>query len=145
MSRIQDFFERYGWEVFDGEEAQWHTTFKGELALYPLYVREADGFVFFSIVPFLLLPKPEAAQVFYAALLRWNRLLNWVKFSLEPDLAVSLSLEIPAPDLSFERFSEALDLLRQIADGTYLELLNLSQNPKFEPQFRLPERSSHTA
>lgn len=142
---LAKYFERYGWEVFASDDGQWQTTFRGELALYPLYVRQADGFVFFSLVPFLLPPKLEAAQAFFAALLRWNRLLNWVKFSLEPDLSVSLSLEIPEPDLSYQRFAEALDLLRYVADGTYLELLNLSQNPQFEPQFRLPERSSHSA
>jgi hypothetical protein len=127
---IDRYFDRYGWAVERTSEDSWRTTFRGELALYPLYVRLTEKYLFLSIVPFLLKPKPEAAQRFYWAMLRYNRDMNLAKLALDPDGDVVLTIELPLDGFDYPTFEQALSLLSYYADLTYRELLNLSQDPR---------------
>ncbi len=132
---IESYFGRYGWSVEKVGEKVWRTAFRGDVAVYPLYLRLTGGFIFIAISPFVLTGAIEQQERFYWALLRYNREMDMAKFAVDADGDVVLAIELPAQGFDYGAFEEALDLLCQYADLSYLELLNLAQDPKSKTRF----------
>ncbi len=132
---IDRFFTRYGWRVERLSDEVWRTAFRGDVAVYPLFVKLTPEFVYLTIVPFVVAPRAEARERVYWALLRFNREMALAKFALDEDGDVLLTVELSTTGLDYPLFEEALTLLTHYADLAYREVLNLAQDPSSRSRF----------
>jgi len=128
---IDGYFQEYGWTFQRPEGGRdWQTAVRCDVAVFRIAVRLTDNWVFFTMVPFVLGPRdPQCTERLYRHLLRLNRDITLAKFALDEDGDVLLTVELPAKDLSYETFCDAIGALTYYADDTYVELLNLALMP----------------
>lgn len=127
---IDSFFEQYGWTFEKSGDDVWHTGFRGDVSSYRIFIKVTEHWVYFTIAPFVVAPKDEAfAHRLHWHLLRSNRDINMAKFCLDTGGDVVLTVEMPAENLDYSEFSDALGALSYYADDTYLEILNLAKTP----------------
>jgi hypothetical protein len=121
---LPGYFERYGWAFEKRDATLFRTGFVGETSGFDIWVRLTDGFVGFTINPYL--PKPEQrphGAVVFAALLSANHELNLAKFSLDEDGDIALSVEMPAADFGYSQFNDGLTAIAHYADAQRERLL----------------------
>jgi len=127
---IEQYFEQYGWSYQRADENTFRTGFRGDVSSFVIYVRLTKNWVYFTIVPFVVAPKEaECKRKLYQHLLRLNYEINLAKFGVDSDGDIVLAVELPREKLDYNEFSDALGALSYYADETYLEALNLAQNP----------------
>lgn len=127
---IDSYFEQYEWAYEKSKENVWLTGFRGDVSSFRIFVKVTEHWVYFTISPFVVAPKDEAAtHRLNWHLLRLNRDINMAKFCLDSDGDIVLTVELPTESLDYSEFSDALGALSHYADDTYLEILNLAQTP----------------
>lgn len=127
---IEQYFEQYGWSYQRLDDTTFRTGFRGDVSSFIIYVRLSKNWVYFTIVPFVVAPKDETCKhKLYEHLLRLNHEINMAKFGVDKDGDIVLSVELPREKLDYNEFSDALGALCYYSDETYLEALNLAQDP----------------
>ena len=56
------------------------------------------------------------------------------KFSLDEEDNVELSVEIPLEGVDYNAFADGLNAVSHTADMFHLEILNISQDPEYDPK-----------
>ena len=128
--RVEELLTQDEWpfERLDGHT--WRSGFRGDVNSFRFFVRLTESWIFFTIVPFVVAPRSQAAALgLYALLLRLNREINMAKFALDDDGDVVLTVELPTQNLDDTEFRDALDALSYYADRHYLAVLNEAQRP----------------
>jgi len=137
---LQAYFEQYGWTYErTGEGAQitdYRTSFRGDMAVFRIYVRLTDYWVFFSITPFVVAPQdPECERKLHKFLLRQNYEMNMAKFTVDDDGDVTLTVELPTASLDYSEFSDALGALAYYADDAFAQTFVLAHVPQAHSVF----------
>lgn len=131
---IEEFLRRDEWPFERIDDHTWRSGFRGETNSFRFFVRLAEDWVFFTIVPFVVAPRSSACErPLFRHLLRLNREVTLAKFALDDDDDVVLSVELPRHNLDFSEFKDGLDALSYYADKHYLEVLRLSQDDAARP------------
>jgi hypothetical protein len=133
LGKLESFFDHYGWiyELLDPTTIK--SDFQGERRAFRFFVRISDIWIYFILLPFVNKPKPESKPQLYEYLLKLNYEMDLVKAGVDEDGDVFLAVELPANDLDYEHFSDALDALSYYADKYYLQALNLAMDPTYRP------------
>jgi len=133
LGQAEQYFEEYGWvyEKIDTETLV--SGFQGETLTFQIFIKSDDSWVYFVLLPFINEPQPEYQEKIYAHLLQLNYEMNMVKAGIDEDGDIFLAVELPASDLDYEHFSDALDALSYYADKYYLQTLNLAMDPTYRP------------
>lgn len=127
--RVEEFLSKDGWPFERVDNHTWRSGFRGDVNSFRFFVRLTDNWIFFTIVPFVVGPKLEAAELrMYRHLLKLNREINMAKFAIDDDADVVLTVELPTESLNESEFKDALDALSYYADRHYLDVLNLAQS-----------------
>lgn len=120
---IRELLQSGGWPCDRINDDTWRSHFRGRSGSFPFFVRVAEGFLTFAIVPFLRSPEDkDQANDLYGKLLELNQSLLMAKFSIDDDLDVVLSVEYPTAHLDRSEFEDCLDVLSYYADRHYDEL-----------------------
>lgn len=132
---IHDFFNQYGWEYdYDEEHHAWHTGFRGKTSNFTVFVQLTENWLVFSVVPYVNAPEDEECLAnLHTFLLRLNCIINMAKFSLDDDGDVMLTVELPTDGLTYSQFFDGLNAVSFYADEHYLSVLNVAQDPDFDP------------
>lgn len=133
---IDEFFKEYGWEFeCDREQLIWQTGFAGKTRNFDILINLTDDWLYFIVPQFVNAPSdPSCISGLYRHLLRLNHYINMAKFSVDSDGDIILSVELPSESLDFSEFVDGLEALSVYADRYYLELLNASQDPSYQPK-----------
>ena len=129
--RVEEYLAKDGWPFERVDGHTWRSGFRGDVNSFRFFVRLTDNWIFFTIVPFVVGPKLEAAELrMYRHLLKLNREINMAKFAIDDDADVVLTVELPTENLDESEFKDALDALSYYADKHYLDVLNHAQQEK---------------
>ncbi len=136
VEKIHQYFDLFGWEYeYEEESSTWFTAFKAKTTNFPIFVYLTDHFLVFTISPVVNAPEDEGCRVnLHTHLLRLNYIVRLAKFSLDEEDNVELSAEIPLEGLEYESFADGLNAISHTADMFHLELLNISQDPEYDPK-----------
>jgi hypothetical protein len=125
---VEEFLTRDGWPFERIDENTWRSGFRGDTCSFRFFIRLAENWIFFTIVPFVVASKRAPSEgKLHRRLLELNREINMAKFALDDDDDVVLTVELPSEGLAFSDFKDALDALSFYADRYYLEVLSLAQ------------------
>ena len=128
---IETYFEQYGWSYERTGESDFRTGFRGDKSLFRIMVRLTENWVYFSISPFVVAPQDAACEHrLYRHLLRLNQEINMAKFTIDEDGDVILTVELPAENLDYNEFSDALGALSYYADDNYKRIFVLAHVPE---------------
>lgn len=133
---IHEYFRRFGWQCeFDDETRTWVTGFRGKNTNFNVLVHLTDNWVYLIVSPFVNAPTTvDCEHRLCEYLLRVNHTINMAKFSIDSDGDIVLTVELPTEDMSYSQFRDGLNAVSYYADNHYLDVLNLAQNPGYEPQ-----------
>jgi hypothetical protein len=92
-------------------------------------LNEEEGWVYFTINPFVPTPDPDCLDNLSRHLVRLNYDVTMAKFVLDDEDDVAITVEFPAEGFVYTHFVAAIDALSNAASENYDELLNLSQDP----------------
>lgn len=132
---IHKFFESYGWQ-FEYEPATmtWHTGFRGDSNNFNIVVQLTSNWLYFAINPLVNCPRDaECAGPLHHHLLRLNHIINMAKFSVDGEGDVVLTVELPTENLDYSEFADGLNALSYYADEHFVDILNVAQNPDYQP------------
>ncbi|MCB9557553.1 MAG: hypothetical protein H6707_15705 [Deltaproteobacteria bacterium] len=132
---VHQYFDNYGWQYeFDPTTTTWRTGFRGDTSNFNIIVHLTENWLFFALNPFVNCPKdPACTPRLHHHLLRLNHVVNMAKFSVDEEGDVVLTVELPTESLDYSDFADGLNALSYYADTYYLDILNLAQNPDYEP------------
>jgi hypothetical protein len=132
---IKQFFVEYGWQVeFEQETETWRTGFRGDTSNFHVVVHLTEDWLYFAINPFVNAAKDaRCAARLHHYLLRLNHAINMAKFSVDADGDIVLTVELPTENIAYSEFADGLNAISYYADGHYLDVLNLAQDPDFVP------------
>ncbi|MBW2732775.1 MAG: YbjN domain-containing protein [Deltaproteobacteria bacterium] len=141
VETINDYFKRYEWHYeYDTSTRTWVTGFRGDINNFNVLVHLAEDWLYFIISPFVNAPsKEECERNLYHHLLRINHAMNMAKFSIDGDHDVVLTVELPTESLDYSEFSDGINALSYYADQHYMDVLNLAQNPNYQPQYQVSD------
>jgi hypothetical protein len=129
LDKIAEFFAEYGWEY---ERLNGNTIlsgFAGETSTFTLFVHVCDDWVIMSISPLVERPVDSCRANILGYLARLNFHATLVKFSMDDQDNVSLTVELPVRGLTFESFASILETLCFYADDQYQRILELATDP----------------
>ena len=116
------FFRRYGW-AFKTDAPRTHRTgFRGQHDTFEVSVKETDHWVAFTIHP-LLQHTDHLGAMTLLALAHANHVSSLVKFGIDSDDEIVLTIEFPLDGFTYAHFAEALDSISQTADAFSVALL----------------------
>ncbi len=136
IETVHAFFKRYGWHFeYDPGTHTWLTGFRGDTSNFNVLVHLTDDWLYFIVSPFVNAPRDEACErSLYLHLLRVNHAINMAKFSVDSDGDVVLTVELPTENLDYSEFADGINALSYYADQHYMDVLNLAQDPDYEPR-----------
>lgn len=136
VETVHEFFKRYGWQFeYDPGTRTWLTGFRGDTSNFDVLVHLTDDWLYFIVSPFVNAPRDEACErPLYLHLLRVNHAINMAKFSVDSDGDVVLTVELPTENLDYSEFADGINALSYYADQHYMDVLNLAQDPDYEPR-----------
>ena len=115
LDHLAQFLLDYDWAFAKLSEQTLASGFQTDSTSYDLDVHLIDEWVVLEIAS-LTDPLTEEQQLSISdLLLACNGEMIGSRFSLEPDGTVSLTLDLPRDDLTFDEFAEALDVLSEYA------------------------------
>ena len=116
------FFERYGWKFETVGPLTYRTGFRGNHDAFPVLVRVTQHWVVFTINPLLRGDNGMGATTLLT-LAQSNHVSNFVKFGLDPEGDVFLTVELPVDGFTYVQFSDALRAISHTADQFSVSLL----------------------
>ena len=107
----------------------WISIYRGETNSFRVLTHLAKEWILLTIYPYVSPPKhKENRLALYAQLLELNHEMNMVKFCIDEQGEVLLSVEFPTENLDDSEFRDAFQILSYYADKYYLDILNLAQD-----------------
>lgn len=133
LDNISAFLERYEWKYEIVDDRSIITGFSGETSTYTLFIKLSDDWVIFSISPFVKRPSNGCREnlLRYLANLNFHALV--VKFSIDDDENIVLTLELPINELNYSPFIVSLETLCFYAEQQFQQISDLSQDPLASP------------
>lgn len=112
------------------DDTLWYAeiTVGGEPIEFFVNLDEEEGWVYFTVNPFVPTPDPDCLDNLSRHLVRLNYDLTMAKFVIDDEGDVALTVELPAEDLTYAHFAVAVAALATAAEENYDEVLNLSQD-----------------
>jgi hypothetical protein len=134
---VEAYFGEYGWSFETLGPGVWRTGFRGTSSFHTIYMRLTEDWLYMTISPFVEAPtQVECKRRTYEAMLHFNREMNLAKFVLDEDEDVTLTVELPLTAMGYTVFAEGLTALAYYADDAYLEMNQLSRDPKMLSRFQ---------
>jgi len=129
QSRIDGFFERYGWTYSRESQETWITGVRTRVSSFRIMVRVTEHWIFFIINPLVVAPEndEDRLRLYYHAL-RYNLDMNFAKLGVDSDGDMFMAIEMPTENFDYSHFVDALDGLSHHAAMVYVELFNLAHN-----------------
>ncbi len=114
----------------DEDDTLWYTEITVEGEPFEVFVNldQEAGWVFFTINPFVPTPDPDCEENLCRHLARLNYDVTLVKFVIDDEGDVALTVELPAEDLTYAHFATAVVALSNAAGENHDEMLNLSRD-----------------
>jgi hypothetical protein len=129
--QIEGFFEQQEMPCTRAkDDTLWYAEIAagGEQFEFFVNLDEEEGWVYFTINPFVPTPDPECLDSLSRHLTRLNYDVMMAKFVIDDEGDVALTVELPAEELAYAHFAAAVAALSGAAGGNYDEVLNLSQD-----------------
>lgn len=125
------YLSQYGWSYERAEEQLLVSGFIGRDRDFQFFIQHAEPWLLVATTRFIPQPISECRERFMTEALRLNYEMSLAKLGVDPDGDVTLLVELPTADLSYEQFALALDTLTYWANNAYLPLLNLARDPNY--------------
>lgn len=116
------YFNRYGWTINTTHETLIVAGVTNEYMQFTLVAAINGDWVSLHIPDYILDPSPVDETRFFAYLLLTNNNLDAVRFSIQDDTSITLSIDLPAEGLSYESFRMGIDTLMYYAESLYPNL-----------------------
>jgi hypothetical protein len=129
--QIEEFFDQHKMPYTRTEDdTLWYAEIEasGEQSEFFVNLDQEEGWIYFTINPFVPTPDPECLDNLSRHLVRLNYDVTMVKFVLDDEDDVALTVELPAQGLTHAHFAAAIDALSRAAGENYDEVFNLSQD-----------------
>jgi len=139
---IHDYFSQYGWEYdYDEDSRAWVTGFRGDSQEFTIMLHLSDNWLYFIISPYVPGPSGTSPEIkeqcearLYQHLLKINHAVNLAKFSLDSELDVVLTIELPTEGLTYSDFNDSMGALSYYADLYLQDLKALATDPNHVPE-----------
>lgn len=128
---IEEFFEQHNMPCTRAEDdTLWYAEFavEGESFEFCVNLDEEEGWVYFTINPFVPTPDPDCLDNLARHLAHLNYDVTMAKFVIDEEGDVALTVELPAEDMTYVHFAAAVAALTAAAGENYDEVLTLSQD-----------------
>lgn len=128
---IEQFFDEHKMPYTHAEDDDlWYAEITAGEEQFEFFVNldEEEGWVYFTINPFVPTPDPDCLDNLGYHLARLNYEITMAKFVLDDEGDVALMVELPAEDLTYAHFAAAVAALSDAVGENYEEVLNLSQD-----------------
>lgn len=129
---INEFFEQHKTPYTPTEEDDtlWYAEITAGEEQFEFFVDldEQEGWVYFTVNPFVPTPDPDCLDNLNRHLARLNYDVTMVKFVIDDEGDLALTVELPAEGFVYAHFATAIAALSNAAGENYDELLNLSQD-----------------
>lgn len=128
---IEQFFDQHKTPYTRAEDdTLWYAEMAagGEQFEFFVNLDEEEGWVYFTINPFVPTPDPDCLDNLGLHLARLNYDVTMAKFVIDDEGDVALMAELPAEGFVYAHFAAAVAALSNAAGENYDELLNLSQD-----------------
>ena len=128
---VEQFFDQHELPYTRAEDdTLWYAEIAvgGEQFEFFVNLDEEEGWIYFTINPFVPSPDPECLDNLCRHLVRLNYDVTMAKFVIDDEDDVALMVELPAEDLAYSHFAAAIAALSKAAGENYDELSNLSQD-----------------
>jgi len=128
---MEGFFEQHEIPYTRAEDdSLWYAEIEvaGEPFEFFVNLDQEEGWVYFTINPFVPTPEPECLDNLSRHLVHLNYDVTMAKFVFDDEGDVALTVELPAEGLTYAHFAAAVAALSNAAGENYDEVLNLSQD-----------------
>jgi len=140
VDRMTTYFENAGWGFDRLAEDTLRARFEGENGNYTMLIRVTEHWVVFSINPYLERREWDWGDCVLEILASLNEKIPLVKFSIDEENDVSLTVDFPAEDFLETHFQKAIVTLGGCADMLIIPLLQIcaiaKRNERFPPKKR---------
>lgn len=126
-TRIETYFEEFGWAFEKVEAGVFRTGFRGEHGNYTMVVQINPHWMLVGINPFQPQPSVGWGRTAVRLLASANHTMNLTKAGIDEDGDVFLNVELPTDGLSFAQFSDAIGALSHFADDLTVPLLQAAR------------------
>jgi len=129
--QIEGFFEQHNTPYTRVEDdTLWYAEMAAGEESFEFFVNldEEEGWVYFTINPFVPTPDLDCLDHLSRHLVRLNYDVTMAKFVIDDEGDVALTVELPIEDLVYAHFAAAVAALSNAAGESYDEVLNLSQD-----------------
>jgi hypothetical protein len=128
---IEQFFDQHKTSYTRAEDdTLWYAEMAagGEQFEFFVNLDEEEGWVYFTINPFVPTPDPGCLDNLSYHLARLNYDVTMAKFVLDDEGDVAITAELPVEGFVYAHFAAAVAALSNAAGESYDEVLNLSQD-----------------
>ena len=129
--QIEEFFDQHKMHYTRAEDVMvWYAEIVAGEEEFEFFVNldEEEGWVYFTINPFVPTPDPDCLDDLSCHLARLNFDVTLAKFVIDDEGDVALTVELPAAEFAYAHFAAAVSALSNAAGENYDEVLNLSQD-----------------
>jgi hypothetical protein len=129
--QIEAFFEQHEIPCSRAEDdTLWYAEVAAGEESFEFFVNldEEEGWVYFTINPFVPTPDPDCLDHLSRHLARLNYDVTMAKFVIDDEGDVALTVELPAEGFVYTHFAAAVAALSNAAGDSFDEMLNLSQD-----------------
>ena len=120
---LRKYFDDYGWTFERLDEQTCRTGFRGQNGSFSVLVRTSQHWVIFSINPLMSPPETGWGHATLQTLAAANHHVNMVKFGIDGENDVFLTVELPVEGFGYSHFADALSAISHTADQLLVPLL----------------------
>ena len=122
---IESYLDHYGWAFRPIKQGQWLTGWQGEQRYFPLGVSVCESWLTLTIKPFVEWHDGwNRTRDIANYLMKLNNYCPMVKFALDEQGDICLSLSLLLSHLGFEEFSNSIGILGYYAESLHEEIEN---------------------
>jgi hypothetical protein len=128
--KIEGFFEQHGMPF---TRAEGDTLWYAEIAVgeepreFFVFLDEGEGWVYFTVNPFVPTPDPARLDDLCRHLARLNYDVTLAKFVVDEEDDVALTVELPWEGFTYAHFAAAVRALARAANQNYDEILRITE------------------
>jgi hypothetical protein len=120
---IESYLDHYGWAFRPIKQGQWLTGWQGEQRYFPLGVSVCESWLTLTIKPFVEWHDGwNRTRDIANYLMKLNNYCPMVKFALDEQGDICLSLSLLLTHLGFEEFSNSIGILGYYAESLHEEI-----------------------
>ena len=129
---IEGFFEQLEKPfTHEKDDSLWYAEITAGEESFEFFVNldAKEGWIYFTINPFAPTPATKCLGNLSRHLVRLNYDVTLVKFVLDDEGDIALTVELPTEDFTYAHFTTAIAALVQAASENYDEVSNLAHDP----------------